>query len=40
MWQVTKKPHWLHDVFRGVARIYSVNHWTDSDEWGMYVTEK
>ena len=40
MYESGKKPHWLHDQFHGVARIYGVNHYTDPENWGMYVTEK
>jgi len=40
MYESGKKPHWLHDQFHGVARIYGVNHYTDPENWGMFVTEK
>lgn len=31
------KPHWNHDVFRGKARVFNCNHYTEDTDWGMYV---
>ena len=40
MYESGKKPHWVHDNFEGIARLYGINHYTDPDQWGMYVSEK
>ena len=34
------KPHWLHDCFDGVVRVYNVNHYTEEEGWGLFVAEK
>lgn len=36
-----KTPHWIHDQFHGMVRMYNVTHFNqDMEHWGTYVTEK
>ena len=33
-------PHWIHDTFNGIVRLYNITHYTPDTEWGAFVAEK